>query len=177
MKKMMLLFLAMAVAVAGLALSGCGTAKSATTAPAPQSAPQAAPVPAAPDFSKYLTVADVEKVSGISGIKLMPKNPNVGAGGDLNFATADGNLVLMAGFHDVSMYNKYSPDTYHSSVKGIGEEGFVGPKQGNHYIIGFRKAQHSIVLNTFFKFDGKPGDTMLTMDQLKQLAKIVEGRL
>lgn len=177
MKKMILLFLAMVLVGASLVLSGCGGIKGANTATAPQSTPQATPVSAAPDFSKYLTVADVEKVSGISGIKLVPKDPGIGAGGDLNFATADGKLVLMAGFHDASMYKKYSSDMIYSAVKGIGEEGFVGPKQGNHYILIFRKAQHTIALNSFFKFDGKPGDTMLTMDQLKQVAKLVEGRL
>lgn len=175
--KRILLLLAMVLAVASLVLSGCGTAKSATTAPVQQSTPQAVPVPAAPDYSKYLTIADVEKVSGISGIKLVPKNPSIGAGGDLNFATADEKLVVMAGFHGASMYQRYSPEMIHSTVKGFGEEAFIGPKQGNHYILVFRKAQHTVAINSYFKLDGKPGETMLTMDQLKQLAKIVEGRL
>jgi hypothetical protein len=37
-----------------------------------------------PVYSKdVLTVEDVEKVSGLEGLKSVPKNPQIGAGGDL----------------------------------------------------------------------------------------------
>lgn len=149
---------AMVLAVASLGLSGCGTAKSAATAPAPQSASQTVPVPAVPDYSNYLTIADVEKVSGISGIKLVPKNPSIGAGGDLNFATADEKLVVMAGFHGASMYQKYSPEMIHSTLKGFGEEAFIDRSKEPATFLSFAKISirlRSIVISNLTENPGK----------------------
>ena len=39
-----------------------------------------------------LTIADIEKVSGVSGIKLVDKGSLPGAGGSLNFALNDKNV-------------------------------------------------------------------------------------
>jgi hypothetical protein len=47
-----------------------------------------------------LTTADVEKVSGMSGVKTVPRGSRPGAGGDLNFVGADGKLLLMVNFGD-----------------------------------------------------------------------------
>lgn len=49
---------------------------------------------------ELLTIKDVEAVTGIQGIKLVPRNPQIGAGGELNFALADGSMVLMVGVQD-----------------------------------------------------------------------------
>ena len=49
------------------------------------------------DYESLLTIKDVEDVSGMQGVKLVPRNPQVGAGGELNFALADGTLLLMVG--------------------------------------------------------------------------------
>ena len=45
--------------------------------------------------AQYLTVQDVEKITGLQGVKLVPRDPSKGAGGDLNFANKDGKLILM----------------------------------------------------------------------------------
>jgi len=42
-----------------------------------------------------LNVADVEKIGGMSGLQMVPKDPAKGAGGELNFAAATNKLVLM----------------------------------------------------------------------------------
>ena len=52
---------------------------------------QTKPAPGA----QYLTVQDVEKITGLQGVKLVPRDPSKGAGGDLNFANKDGKLILM----------------------------------------------------------------------------------
>jgi hypothetical protein len=40
---------------------------------------------ASKSYNDYLTAADIEKVSGMTGVKLIPKDPSKGAGGNLNF--------------------------------------------------------------------------------------------
>lgn len=51
-----------------------------------------------------LTVADVEKATGLTGIKTVAKNPMKGAGGELNFATADDKVVITFFVQPESMY-------------------------------------------------------------------------
>ncbi len=53
---------------------------------------------------KYLTGADIEKVTGMKGVKLIPAGSVAGAGGDLNFADASGELILMIQFTDAKTY-------------------------------------------------------------------------
>jgi hypothetical protein len=45
-----------------------------------------------------LTIADVEKVTGLKGVQLVAPGAVTGAGAGLNFATADKHMVLMVNF-------------------------------------------------------------------------------
>jgi hypothetical protein len=131
-------------------------------------------------YGKYLTGADVEKVSGIKGIKEVPRDPSKGAGGDLNFADADGKLVMMANFSGNSVYEKSKQQKgfFKSDVKGVGEEAFSGPSSGPEYVLVFRKGVHCVSLSSFFNMGGpasKP--TMLSKEQLIELGKGIAGKL
>lgn len=178
MKRITIIFIALVLIAATLGLVGCGTNKAADKAPAtPQkSATQSKPAPAVTDKGKYLTVTDVEKVSGLSGIKLVPKDPSKGAGGDLNFATADEKLFVMFKLSSASAYKTYaaSATMFHSTITGIGDEAFIGPKNSPQYGLLFRKGQHTVELYGYLV---PPKGTTLTIEQLKQLGKIVESRL
>jgi len=130
--------------------------------------------------SDYLTIADVEKVSGLKGIKIVPYDASKGAGGDLNFATSDDKLVVMANFLGSSFYADYKkqPGYFKEEIKGLGEEAFAGPKSGPEYVLVFLKGTHCVTLSSFFNLGGDSSSpTMLTMDQLKELAIIVDSRL
>lgn len=129
---------------------------------------------------KYLTSADVEKISGMKGIKTVPRDPSKGAGGDLNFADADGKLVIMVNFSGNSIYekSKQQKGIFKSDVKGVGEEAFSGPSTGPEYLLVFRKGVHCVTLSTFFNIGGpssKP--TMLTKEQLIEIGKGIAGKL
>ncbi|NLP42161.1 MAG: hypothetical protein GX348_08210 [Veillonellaceae bacterium] len=179
MKRITIVFVAIILMVATLGLVGCGTNKEAAKAPpaaAPKNVNQQKSTPVVADKSKYLTVADVENVSGLTGIKLVAKDPNKGAGGDLNFATADEKLFVMFKLSSASAYKTYANSTnmFHSTITGIGEEAFIGPKNSPQYGLLFRKGQHTVELYSYLV---PPNGTTLTIDQLKQLGKIVESRL
>ena len=132
------------------------------------------------ESENYLTVADVEKVTGLTGIKILPKNPSIGAGGDLNFATTDNQLVVMSMFLNASFYEQFmkQPGYFKEAVSGVGEEAFSGPVNNPQYVLIFRKGAHCVSLSSFFKL-GSPdkSTTMLTMSQLIKLAKIIASRI
>lgn len=135
---------------------------------------------AAGPYDKYLTVADVEKVSGLTGIKIVPKNPAKGAGGDLNFATSDGKLVLMALFSGASLYapSKQQAGYFKAAVPGVGSEAFSGPKNDPQFVLCFKKGVYCVTLSSFFNIGGDAKHpTMLTMDQLIALGKLVAPRI
>ena len=103
-------------------------------------------------YEELLSIKEVEAVTGIEGIKLVPRNPQIGAGGELNFALADGSMVLMVGVQDAPMYDEWKTQEgfFHESVADLGDEAFQGPSFGEHrYVLIFRKGGKASSLNSF----------------------------
>lgn len=133
-----------------------------------------------------LTVADVEKATGITGVHIVAPGSIPGAGSGVNFATADNKMLVKAEFGPDTLYvraktqkemeiggKKYPMELHHADVPGIGDEAFDSPSGPMQYVIYLKKGKNAAVLNTYLA-QGKP---RLSMDQLKALAKIVAGRL
>lgn len=131
------------------------------------------------DLEKLLTVKDVEKVTGRTGVKLIPKNPVKGAGGDLNFALADETILVIAAVQAAEMYDTWKKQEgfFHAAVSGIGDEAFEGPSIGKErYILIFKKGKTAVSLSSFFDMNAG-GDPFLNQEQLRELAKIMISRL
>jgi hypothetical protein len=64
---------------------------------------------ASESYNDYLTAADIEKVSGLTGVKSIPRDPGKGAGGNLNFSASDDNLIVMVQFVNKSYYEGSLP--------------------------------------------------------------------
>jgi hypothetical protein len=139
----------------------------------------AAPVRAqAPD--SRLTIADVEKLSGLKGVTQVAKAPARGAGGNLNFAGPEGKLLLMVNFGSASLYDgaKKTPITLHALVPGLGDEAFDGPAAGDvQYTLYVKKGAKAFSLATFFVPRSRPLQPRLSMDQLKAAARVILSRL
>jgi hypothetical protein len=153
-----------ALVVAALTLLGAAAVLSAQTSP----------------YDKYLTAADIEKAGNLSGLKTVPYDPSKGAGGNLNFGLADGTVVLIATFQSLQPkdYDKYKTQLkpyVKGPIAGLADDAFNGPT-GNPYFISFRKGNWVATISTFFN-PAKMGQTILTMDQLLALCKVVAGRL
>ncbi len=123
--------------------------------------------------AQYLTVQDVEKITGLQGVKLVPPDPSKGAGGDLNFANKDGKLILMVN-RSLSSDMFYSQtknmkDTVKADVTGLGDAAFIGPAGMLQYFVSFKKGKGSGTVSTFLTFTG----TVLPMDQVKKVAQLV----
>jgi hypothetical protein len=128
--------------------------------------------------SDLLTPADVEQVSGLTGIKVVPRGSSAGAGGQVNLATADGKLVVIGSFGNGAEFDAMkSTPNYREPLSGLGDAAFVGPSMDitqTLYIVAFKKGDHTAILTTFF--EGTTTTTVLSMDQLKALAAIVASR-
>ena len=120
---------------------------------------------------QYLTVQDVEKITGLRGVKLVPRDPSKGAGGDLNFANKDGKLILMVNRNLSSdmLYSqtKNMKGAFKEDIQGVGDAAFTGPAGALQYFVIFKKGKGSGTVATF------SGDTamLLTIDQVKKVAQ------
>ncbi len=121
-----------------------------------------------------LTVADVEAVSGLTGVALVAKQAIPGAGGDLNFVRADRKLLLIVNVADVSNYadarKLFDKVTI---VPGIGDEAFV-PDAFAWALYG-RKGGRFFGLGS--GLDPATGNPILNPAQLQRLGKMLVARI
>lgn len=129
------------------------------------------------NYEQLLTPADLTKVSGLQGIKLVPQDTSKGAGGNLNFARPDGQLVLMVLFYKPDKYPKLKAQklNYYGPVKGIGDDAFEGPSMGERNVLFCLKGKYCFSLSTYF--DPKTMKAILSQEQMRQLAKVLISRL
>ena len=133
-----------------------------------------------PANAKILTTADVAKVTGLSGVVLVPRDVHKGAGGDLNFALPNGKLILMVGFLDINSYNqsKKMQGVYGGDVTGVGDQAFIGKVMGMESILYFMKGARGVALSSFIDTDhGWPGKPYVSQTQLRQLAALMISRM
>src|SRR5208282_796833 len=128
--------------------------------PAPPPAkPGSAPAQGNPTPQSLITVADVEKVSGLTGIKQVLQGDNV------NFTTQDNKMVLRVQVHShfgdrLYKETKATSLNVHASVSGIGDDAFDGPSDAINmgmsspdgkkqpYLLWFLKGSTSVSLTT-----------------------------
>jgi hypothetical protein len=130
---------------------------------------------AAASGADLLTAADVEKVAGVSGVKLTEKNPAKGAGGDLNFLGPDGKLLVMVRAYKSGQYEKLKKTFFAGDVKGVGDEAFSAPPGVKQpYVLYLRKGSAGASVTTYLTRDATP---KLTMAQLSDLGRVVASRM
>jgi len=126
---------------------------------------------------KYLTAADVEKAAGMKGVRLVPRGSVAGAGGDLNFADASGELIVMVQFTEAKNFDSFQKRYGKVSVSGVGDQAVQGagmPGMPDNLLV-FTKGAHCVVLTAFADFVKKK--VYLNMDQLTALGKLISSRL
>lgn len=130
-----------------------------------------------------LTVADVERVSGLKGIQLVAPGSVTGAGAGLNFASADKHMVLMVNFGPAALYRRAKEQKtigglpmplFHADVAGVGDEAFDSPPGPLQYVLYVRKGANAASFTAYFVAGNK---ATLTMAQLRQLAAIAVSRM
>lgn len=128
-------------------------------------------------YEKFLTVGDVEKVTGLKGVKQIPRGSAAGASGDLNFADSSGEMILMAQFSPAKNFESYKTKYGKTPVSGLGTEAVKGallPGMPEN-LVAFSKGTHCVVLTAFGDFIKKK--VYITADQLAELGKILASRM
>lgn len=125
-----------------------------------------------------LTIADVEKATGLSGVKQVAQGSMTGAGGDLNFVGPDGKLILMVKFATASLYDatKKNQTVFHAVVPDLGDEAFDAPPGAMQYVLYIKKGTKAVSVTSFIS-TSRPYAPKLTIDQLKAIARVVLSRL
>jgi hypothetical protein len=128
--------------------------------------------------AKLLSIAEVAKITGIQGLKIVPNDPSKHMIGDVNFVKPDGKRILSLVFESVDLkaYAKAKQSSsfksaYSGPVKGIGDEAYDGPPKMPPFILAVRKGTHLVTISTDLNYETlKP---LLTQEQLKKIAAII----
>ena len=132
-----------------------------------------------PDKSDYLTVADVEKVSGVQGIQVVSYNPCIGAGGDINFALSDGTMFLLAQNQPDSLFEEWrkGENFFNEPIANLGDEAYSAPGSFDYqYIVCCLKKPYAVGVSSFFN-ESEGGKPYFTQEQLIELTRIILSRL
>lgn len=133
-----------------------------------------------PDVAALLTLADVERVTGLTDLKSIAENSVAEADGRLNFATSDGTLALTVNIGDGYAFDDSKAGMfYKSDITGVGEEAYVGPSETiskTLSLVAARTGDHAVVLHTATKAGAPEGSTVISIDQLKEIAKLILSR-
>lgn len=153
------------------ALAGCGnkaasgSASEAGTAPAAQKSETKASI-----YSEYLSVADVEQASGLTGLKVEEE------GLSLKFTDNDGAVVYEARFYGVDFYEDEVGGNrdYYTDVPGIGEKAAICIPDSPYRLV-FVKGERCVMTQTLAK--NADGEWMLSEEQLISIAKSIASKL
>ncbi len=128
-------------------------------------------------YEKYLTASDVERASGIKGVRQIPRGSVAGAGGDLNFTDDSGELILMVQFADAKDFAGLKANYAKGAVGGVGDQAIQGASMPGmpDNLLAFTKGTRLVVLTAFGDFVNKK--TYLTIDQLTTLGRSIAARL
>ena len=131
------------------------------------------------DKSDYLTVSDVEKVSGVQGIQLVDYDPSIGAGGDINFALPDGTMFLLAQIQPDSLFEEWRERDgfFHELIANLGDEAYSGLGLFEYqYIVYCLKKPYAVAVSSFFN-DSGDGKPYFNQEQLIELVEIIISRM
>ena len=127
-------------------------------------------------FDHVITAADVEKLTGLKGVKQVPREKlNKFRNGDLNFVLGDDKPLLMIQFRPGYVFETMKADSK-ASIPGVGEEAFSSPAFDPQFSVNFLKGNYYAIVTTHVDEKDKT-KTALNMDQLIAIAKLVASKM
>ncbi len=123
---------------------------------------------------KLLSAADVEKISGVKGVKSVKRGENQYAFADLNFAGPDGQMMVEVNVTAAVAYDnaaKMKAMIAHT-VTDIGDAAFVGPPGPVQYVLYAKKGSGAITVSAVLH-NGKPS---LTQAQIIEIGRLIVSR-
>jgi hypothetical protein len=130
-------------------------------------------------FDHVINAADVEKITGLKGVKQVPREKlNKFRNGDLNFILSDDKPLIMIQFRPSYVFAAMKADGGYvkASIPGVGEEAFSSPAFDPQFSINFLKGKYYAIVTTHVDAKDKT-KTILKMDQLIAIAKLVASKM
>jgi hypothetical protein len=130
-------------------------------------------------YDHIIAAADVEKITGLTGVKQVPREPlNKFKNGDLNFVGSNNEPILMIQFRPLFVFDAMKADGgyFKAPLQDVGEEAFTSPAFDPQFSVNFRKGNYIAVVTTHIDPKDK-SKTVLKMDQLIALAKLIAQRM
>jgi hypothetical protein len=132
-------------------------------------------------YENTLKTTDIEKVTGLKGVKVVPRDPAKGASGMMNFADAQG-VGFTATFEIITpeaLAKTKASSTWKGMIKGpvsgVGDEAYSGPKNGEPFILIFKKGKNWVTVSTGLNpMTMKP---KIPMEKMQAIASIMASRL
>jgi hypothetical protein len=134
-----------------------------------------------------LTPADIEKVTGLKGIHVVPATSRGAVPGRDNFADASGRIVLWLQTMSAEGFTRaraqpaktmsgitVEPKLFHAAVAGLGDEAFDSPDGTPIHALYVKKGAVAFGLIANVSPTNAP---LVTLDQLKALARVMLGRM
>jgi hypothetical protein len=136
-------------------------------------------------FDNIISAADVEKATGLSGVKQVPRQKAVDGitknkflTGDINFVRSDGEPILEVQFRPSFAFDQFKGDSgfIKSPVPGLGDEAYTGPAFDPQTTVNFRKGAYFVAVSTHVA----PRDrtkAVLKIDQVIAIARTIASRM
>lgn len=142
-------------------------------------------VTAAGKFDNIITTADVEKATGLSGLKQVPRQKAVNGitankflTGDINFVRADNQPIIEVQFRPSFAFDQFKGDNgfIKAPVAGVGEEAYTGPSFDPQTNVNFVKGGYYVAVSTHI--DPKDNNkAVLPIDKVIAVAKLIAARM
>jgi hypothetical protein len=143
-------------------------------------------------YSRLLSAAEVERVTGLTGIRQVARGfaltPRVQTQGDLNFVRSD-TLVVFINIGTAEALYRPAHDGFkdpttgkmttlvHTPVPGIGDEAFDAPTGAEQLLLYVRKGSQAVVVASAVGGAYPRSRQMVSQPQLRELAKIILSRM
>ena len=142
-------------------------------------------VTASGKFDNIINTADVEKATGLKGLKQVPRQKAVDGitenkflTGDINIVRADNLPVITVQFRPSFAFDQFKDDSgfIKAKVPGIGDEAYTGPSFDPQTSVNFVKSGYFVAVAT--NIDPKDRKkAVLPIDQVIAVAKIIAARI
>jgi hypothetical protein len=136
-------------------------------------------------FDNIISAADVEKATGLSGVKQVPRQKAVDGitqnkflTGDLNFIRSDRQPIIEVQFRPAFAFDQFKGDSgfIKAPVPGLGDEAYTGPSFDPQTTVNFRKGAYFVAVSTHIDPKDK-SKAVLKIDQVIAVSRIIASRM
>ena len=142
-------------------------------------------VTASSRYENIISIIEVEKATGIKGLKQVPRQKAVGGitgnkelTGDINFVQANDQPVIAVQFLPSFAFDEFKGDSgfIKAQVQGIGDEAYTGPSFDPQTSVNFVKGGTYVTVSTLIDPRDKK-KAVLPIEQVIAVAKVIAARI